>query len=161
MILGAYTFLHVIISLVAIGSGLVVVYGMITSKWFEGLTSVFLATTVATSVTGFFFPYHGLTPGYVLGVLSLIALAFAYAGRRHFRQDGGWRKTYIITSLLSLYFNVFVLITQMFRKIPALKELAPTQSEPPFQMTQLVVLVLFILVGIRATMRFGKALRTA
>jgi hypothetical protein len=127
---------------------------MLTAKSFEGWTTTFLATTVATSVTGFLFPFHGLTPGYVIGALSLIVLALAIAARHRFQLAGGWRLTYAVTALTALYFNVFVLIAQLFKKVPALKELAPTQAEPPFLVTQLAVLILFVLLGYRATVKF-------
>jgi hypothetical protein len=161
MILQAFTLFHVILSLIGIGAGLIVAFGFLSSKRLDGLTSVFLSTTVATSVTGFFFPFHGVTPGIVLGVLSLIALAFAIVARYRYRLAGGWRRTYVISSVIALYFNVFVLINQLFDKVPALKALAPTKSEPPFQVTQLVVLVLFIVLGIRAVMKFDNTLATA
>ncbi len=161
MILQAFTLFHVILSLIGIGAGLIVAFAFLSSKRLDGLTSVFLSTTVATSVTGFFFPFHGVTPGIVLGVLSLIALAFAIVARYRYRLAGGWRRTYVISSVIALYFNVFVLINQLFDKVPALKALAPTKSEPPFQVTQLIVLVLFIVLGIRAVMKFHNTLATA
>jgi hypothetical protein len=161
MILQAFTLFHVILSLIGIGAGLIVAFGFLSSKRLDGLTSVFLSTTVATSVTGFFFPFHGVTPGIVLGVLSLIALAFAIVARYRYRLAGGWRRTYVISSVIALYFNVFVLINQLFDKVPALKALAPTKSEPPFQVTQLIVLVLFIVLGIRAAMKFHGTLAPA
>lgn len=102
-----------------------------------------------------------MTPGIVLGVLSLIALAFAIVARYRYRLAGGWRRTYVISSVIALYFNVFVLINQLFDKVPALKALAPTKSEPPFQVTQLIVLVLFIVLGIRAAMKFHGTLAPA
>jgi hypothetical protein len=148
--LGAFTIFHVALSLVGIGSGLVVLYALLTAKSFDGWTTTFLTTTVATSVTGFFFPFHGFKPSYVLGILSLIVLAVSIAARRH----GGWPRTYAATAVTALYFNVFVLIVQMFQKVPALKDLAPTQSEPPFQVTQLLVLLAFAVFGFRATIKF-------
>jgi hypothetical protein len=161
MILQAFTLFHVILSLIGIGAGLIVAFAFLSSKRLDGLTSVFLSTTVATSVTGFFFPFHGVTPGIVLGVLSLIALAFAIVARYRYRLAGGWRRTYVISSVIALYFNVFVLINQLFDKVPALKALAPTKSEPPFQVIQLIVLVLFIVLGIRAAMKFHGTLAPA
>ena len=149
MILSAFTLLHVLISLVAIGTGLIVLYGMLTGHRFDGWTGVFLSTTVLTSVTGFMFPIHKFTPGLGVGILSMVLLAIAIAAR--YRLD--WPKTYVVTSILSLYFNVFVLIVQLFQKVPALKELAPTQSEPPFAITQLSVLVLFLACIVMAVMR--------
>jgi len=154
MILSAFTFLHVLISLVGIGSGFVVVYGLLASKRLDGWTATFLWTTVATSVTGFMFPVHRFMPSHVFGILSLIALTFAILARYRHRLAGGWRATYVITAVVSLYLNVFVLIVQLFEKVPALKAIAPTQSEPPFQIAQLCALLLFTAIAIRATMTF-------
>ena len=148
------TVVHVAISLVGIVSGLVVVFGLLRSKRLEGWTGLFLVTTVATSVTGFFFPFHGFTPGDAIGIVSLVVLAVAILAlyRRHLA--GGWRRTYVISAVVALYLNVLVLIVQLFEKVPNLKALAPTQSEPPFKATQVVVMALFIVLGIAAAKRF-------
>jgi len=150
MLLTALTIVHVVLSLVGIAAGLAVLAGFLTSKT-SGATQLFLWTTVATSVTGFFFPIHKLTPGHVLGILSLIALALAI------RSRGRWRKTYVISAVIALYFNVFVLIVQLFEKVPALTALAPTQSEPPFQIAQGVVLLIFVILGILAVKKYHPA----
>jgi hypothetical protein len=154
MILSALTIFHVVLSLVGIGSGFVVVYGLLASRQFDGWTKLFLTTTVATSVTGFFFPVHQFLPSHGVGIVSLIVLAIAIRALYRYRLAGGWRRTYVITSVIALYLNVFVLIVQLFRKVPALEAIAPTQSEPPFQITQLVALVLFAGLAIRASMKF-------
>jgi hypothetical protein len=148
------TFVHVAISLVGILSGLIVVFGMLGSKGLDGWTALFLVTTVATSVTGFFFPFHGVTPGDVVGVISLVVLAVAIVARYRRHLAGGWRRTYVISAVVALYLNVFVLIVQLFEKVPALEALAPKQSEPPFAITQGVVMVLFVVLGIAAAKRF-------
>ncbi len=153
---------HVALSLVGIGSGLIVVYGLLTSKTFDGWTTVFLATTVATSVTGFLFPVHQFMPSHALGIISLIVLAIAILARYRHGLAGGWRRTYVISAVIALYLNVFVLIVQLFRRVPALKELAPTQSEPPFQVAQLAALLIFATLAIRASMKFhGEPSRVA
>ena len=141
--LAIYTIFHVVLSLIGIAAGFVVAYGFLTSKN-SSATQLFLWTTVSTSVTGFFFPFHGMTPGIVVGILSLIVLALAFRARNR------WRKTYVISSMIALYFNVFVLVVQLFEKVPALESLAPTQSEPPFQIAQGLVLLLFVILGVRA-----------
>jgi hypothetical protein len=146
--LTAFTLFHVAISLIGIASGFVVVYGFLASKRLEGWTGTFLWTTVATSATGYLFPFHKLMPSHIVGAISLIVLAIAFRARNH------WRKTYVITSMIALYLNVFVLVVQLFMKVPALNALAPTQSEPPFQIAQGVVLLLFVITGIRATMKY-------
>lgn len=152
--IGALTFIHVVLSLVGIASGLVVFAGMFDSRRMEGWTAVFLITTVATSVTGFLFPFTKFLPSHLFGIISLVVLALAAAARYSFRMKDAWRWVYAATALIALYLNVFVLVVQLFVKIPGLQVLAPTQSEPPFLIAQLVVLVLFIYFGARATMRF-------
>ena len=154
MILSAFTFFHVVISLVGIVSGFVVIYGLLTSKRLDGWTATFLITTVATSLTGFMFPVHHFMPSHAVGILSLVVLAIAILARYRYHLVGAWRKTYVITAAIALYFNVFVLIVQLFEKVPALKAIAPTQSEPPFQIAQLCALLFFTAVTIRATMKF-------
>jgi hypothetical protein len=154
MILSAFTLFHVVIGLIGILSGFVVVYGLLVSKRLDGWTKLFLWTTVATSVTGFMFPVHKFLPSHGLGILSLIVLAIAIVARYRHHLSGGWRRTYAISAVLALYFNVFVVIVQLFEKVPALHALAPTQSEPPFQAAQLTALVLFAFLGIRGAMKF-------
>ena len=151
-----FTLIHVAISLIAIVSGFIVVFGLISSKRLNGLTAFFLATTIATSVTGFGFPIKGVTPGMVLGVISLVVLAIAVYARYAGRLKGAWRLVYVITAVIALYLNFFVLIVQSFQKVPALAALAPTQSEPPFAVAQVVALVVFIALGVLAGKRFGE-----
>jgi len=152
--LAIFTLVHVAISLVGIVSGLVVLFGLINAKRLDGWTAIFLATTVATSVTGFMFPFRGFTPALGTGIVSMVVLAVALYARYARRLAGGWRKTYVISVVVALYLNVFVLFVQLFLKVPALHALAPKQNEPPFAITQLLVLTLFIVLGVLATIRF-------
>lgn len=158
MILGmstaTYTLLHVLISLIGIGSGLIVVLGFLTGKRLDGLTAIFLISTVLTSVTGFGFPNEHLTPGIKVGIISLAVLAVAILARYLFGMAGAWRWTYVVGAMIALYLNVFVLIVQLFENVPALRALAPTQKEPPFLASQLVVMALFIVLLILAAIRF-------
>jgi len=156
MLLNVFTAFHVLLSLVGIAAGLVVLYGLLTAKALPGWTAWFLTTTVATSVTGFLFPFHGFKPSYVLGIFSLLALALAVAARYRYRLFGGWRKTYVISAIVALYFNVFVLIAQSFMKVPPLNALAPTGSEPPFLIVQLIVMAVFVVLGFRAVAKFRE-----
>ena len=149
-----FTLIHVAISLVAIVSGLVVMFGLLAAKRLEGWTKLFLVTTIATSVTGFLFPYHGITPGIIVGIISLVLLAAAVIARYARHLAGGWRSIYVITAMIALYLNVFVLIAQLFEKVPVLKALAPTQSEAPFAVAQLLTLALFFISTIFAAIRF-------
>jgi len=161
MILETYTFVHVVISLVGIFTGLIVLFGLLAGKRLDGWTKWFLIMTTATSVTGFFFPFHGFTPAIALGIMSLIVLAVAIFARYPRQLIGHWRWIYIVSAVIALYFNVFVAIVQAYEKIPALKVLAPTQTEPPFKLTQLVVLAIFVLLGIVATITFrNEPIRT-
>lgn len=152
--LGTYTLLHVLISLVRIGAGLVVVIGMLGSKRLPVWTAVFLATTVLTSVTGFGFPFERLLPSHVVGIISLIVLALTIPALYRFQLAGRWRVVYVVGSVIALYLNSFVLVVQAFLKIPFLTPLAPTQSEPPFAIAQLLLLVSFVAVGIVAVRAF-------
>ncbi len=154
MILHIYTIIHTLISLAGIFTGLVVLFGMLAGKRLDIWTKWFLITTVLTSVTGFFFPFHGFTPAYGVGAVSLLVLAIAIFARYPRQLAGNWRWIYVVTAVVALYFNVFVGVVQTFEKIPALKAIAPTQTEPPFKLTQLVVLALFVLLTIIATIRF-------
>jgi hypothetical protein len=147
-------FLHVALSLVGIASGFVVIWGMLNARLFDRWTAVFLATTLSTSLTGFLFPFHGFTPGIGLGLISLPVLGCAMFARYGRALAGPWRRVYVITAVLAQYLNFFVLIVQSFMKIPGLHDLAPTQSEPPFAITQLVALVAFVVLGILAAIRF-------
>ena len=157
-----FTGFHVILSLIGILSGFVVAFGLLTSRRLEGWTAVFLSSTLLTSVTGFLFPFHGITPGLVIGVVSLILLALAILGRYSRNLEGGWRRTYAITSMIALHLNFFILIVQLFEKVPALKAIAPTQSEAPFKIAQLTALVLFIVLTVLSAIRFhGERLMNA
>jgi hypothetical protein len=161
MSLATFTFVHVAVSLIAIAAGFVVVFGLLAGKRLDGWTALFLTTTVLTSVSGFGFPFEHLLPSHKLGMISLVVLAVAIAARYGFHMAGAWRSTYSITATLALYLNFFVLVVQLFEKTPALKELAPTQSEPPFLFTQLVVLAAFLALGTFATIRFRHAVVSA
>jgi hypothetical protein len=152
--LARFTMLHVIISLVAIASGAIVLIGMLSGRHQEGLTALFLATTVLTSVTGFFFPFEKLLPSHVVGIISLVVLVFALLALYAFQLAGVWRGVYVIGAVLALYLNVFVAVVQAFQKLPFLQPLAPTQSEPPFAITQVVVLIAFVALGAVALRSF-------
>ncbi len=154
MILAIYTLVHVVISLAGIFSGFVVLFGLLAGKRLDGWTKFFLITTVATSVTGFFFPLHGFTPAIGVGIISLLVLSIAIFARYPRQLAGRWRWIYVVTAMIALYLNVFVAIVQAFEKAPVLKVLAPTQSEPPFKLTQLVVLALFVVLTIVGVIRF-------
>jgi hypothetical protein len=164
MILGipADTFLqiHVILSLIGIASGFVVLFGLLTGRSFRGWTALFLAATILTSLTGFPLPPYGFDPPRAVGVISLILLAFAVAALYAFDLRGVWRWVYVGTAMAALYLNVFVGVIQAFQKLPFLHPLAPTQSEPPFVVAQIAVLLFFIVFGVLAGIRFHPAART-
>lgn len=162
MILGmttaTFTLLHVLISLVGIGSGIVVMWGFLNAKRLDRWTLLFVVSTATTSITGFLFPFKEITPGIVVGILSLIVLAVAIVGRYSQQLGGAWRPIYVVTASIALYFNVFVLVVQSFEKVSTLRALAPTQKEPPFAVAQLVVLVLFVVATVFALKRFRPGL---
>jgi hypothetical protein len=154
--LATFTLLHVVLSLLGIGAGFVVVYGFFTAKRLEAWTAVFLATTILTSVTGFFFPIERFTPALGTGILSLLVLTVAVAARYRFRLARRWRAAYVVSAMIALYLNVFVLVVQLYQKVPALAALAPTQTEPAFLATQLLVLLLFVALTISSLLRFRE-----
>jgi hypothetical protein len=152
--MNALTLFHVALSLAGIAAGFVVVYGLIKSQRFDRWTLTFLVTTVATSLTGYLFPFEKLLPSHIIGAISLVVLALAIYALYSRRLAGGWRRTYVVSAVTALYLNFFVLVVQLFLKVPALKALAPTQSEPPFFITQTVVLVAFVYLGVLSAKRF-------
>jgi hypothetical protein len=161
MILQIYTIIHTLISLIAIFTGFIVLFGLLGSERLGGWTKWFLTSAVATTVTGFFFPFHGLTPAFTLGSISAVVLAITIYARYPKNLTGPWRWIYVIGAVISLYFNVFVLIVQSFEKIPALHAMAPTQTEQPFKLTQLIALALFFLLTVISVMRFHPERRIA
>ena len=151
-----FTLVHVAISLIGIASGLMVTYGFLTAKRLDGWTTTFLTSTVLTSVTGFLFPFHELLASHVVGGISLVILALAIFARYGRKLAGAWGMRYVIAAMAALYLNVFVLVVQLFEKIPRLEELAPTQSEAPFVVTQVFVLAVFVVLSVRAAIRFRQ-----
>lgn len=152
--LDGFTLFHILLSLVGIGTGLIVVGGLLSNTRLCAMTLLFLITTVATSVTGFGFPFTQLLPSHIVGLISLAVLAVALYARYGAKLAGIWRAIYVISAVAALYLNVFVLIVQTFIKNPALAALAPTQSEPPFVATQGAVLAAFLVLGWMALKRF-------
>jgi len=154
MSLSAFTLLHVVLSLIGIVAGFVAVAGLLGSRVVRGWTGVFLATTVLTSVTGFMFPFDKFLPSHVVGVISLIVLAVALIALYGYHLERSWRWVYAVSALIALYLNVFVLVAQAFAKVRFLNALGPTPSDPAFIVAQLIVLVLFVVLGFRAVRSF-------
>src|SRR4030088_634177 len=152
MSLSTFTTVHVIISLIAIVSGIIVMFGLLGSKRMPGMTAIFLLFTILTSATGFLFPFEKLLPSHMIGILSLVLLAIACIALYGMKLSGAWRSIYVVTAMTSLYLNIFVLIIQAFLKVPALHALAP--RVPPFAVIQCLVLVFFVIVIIGAVRRF-------
>jgi len=149
-----FTFFHVLLSLIGIFTGFIAEFGMIGGKRLDSWTAIFLTTTALTSITGFFFPFHGVTPGIIVGIVSLVILAVAIPARYVKHLAGAWRKIYAVTASIALYLNVFVLIAQLFMKVPALHAMAPNGNEPPFLISQVVVMAIFIVLTIAAAIKF-------
>jgi hypothetical protein len=145
---------HVLISLIGVVTGLVVVWGLLSSRRMSTLTAIFLTTTLLTNLTGFAFPFKGFTPALGVGIIGTVVMAVCLAARYLKQMENGWRGAYVVTAVLSLYFNLFVLVVQLFQKVPALNVYAPTGSEPPFAATQGAVLLLCLGAGFLAFRRF-------
>ena len=159
MSLATFTLAHVVISLIGIVAGLIVMFGMLASDRKPGLTAIFLLTTILTSATGFLFPFTQLLPSHMIGILSLVLLAVACIALYGMRLSGMWRSIYVVSAMLSLYLNVFVLVVQSFLKVPVLHALAPSvpPAEPPFAVAQGMVLLFFVIVITGAVKRFHPA----
>lgn len=154
MSLPTFTLFHVVLSLIGIAAGFVTLFALFSSKPPGGWTTLFLSTTILTSVTGYFFPVNRILPSHIVGAVSLVALAAAVVALYRFRLAGAWRWIYVVSALAALYLNVFVGVVQAFLKIPPLHDLAPTQSDPPFVIAQGIVLLAFIAIGFVAVRRF-------
>lgn len=156
MILGMtiQAFIHTAISIVAIVAGFPVLAGLLKSQRCEGWTSVFLIMSVATNLTGVVLPAASFLPSHGVAILALLILLFTVPAKYSFDLQGAWRPIYVIGAVISLYLNVFVLIIQLFGKVPSLKALAPTQSEPPFAIVQGIALIAFVVLGFLATRKF-------
>jgi len=166
MLLKIFTDAHVLISLVGIFSGFVVLYGFMTANHFDGWTSLFLWTTVLTSVTGFLFPIHGFTPALGVVIVSMVVLAIALFALYGRHLTGAWRWIYVVTALTALWFNVFVLIVQSFEKVlllnPAAPQFGPPFPEPVnshFAIAQAAALAVIVVFGLIAAFKFRPGLR--
>ena len=149
-----FTQFHVVISLLGILAGFVVVFGLMLAEPLDGWTAFFLAMTVATSATGFLFPFQKLLPSHVVGVISLVILALAIYARYAAHLTGSFAWIYVVCAVLAQYLNFFVLIVQSFQKVPALNKLAPTQTETPFKIAQGVALLAFVAIGVKSVLAF-------
>jgi hypothetical protein len=156
-----FTFVHVVLSLIGIVAGLIVMFGLLSGKRFDGWTAIFLLTTVLTSVTGFLLPAHHFMPSHGVGIISMVVLVVAILARYAFHLAGGWRRTYVMNAMIALYLNVFVLIAQAFQKVASLKAMAPTGSEPPFLVAQVICLVIFIGLTVGAAIKFRNEMAGA
>ena len=161
MILGmsTLTFVHTALSLVALVSGIVVLINLVSSRSSGWWTPLYLLTAVATSVTGFGFPFDKLLPSHILGILSLIVLAAVIVARYVFGMAGAGRWIYVVGIAISVYFDAFVAVVQAFLKIPALHALAPSGAEPPFAVAQIAVLIAFLALAVAAILKFRPMAR--
>jgi hypothetical protein len=162
MSLQTFTFVHVVISLIGIATGIVAVYGLFIGRVLRGWTGTFLTATVLTDITGYGFSVDHLMPSHIVGAISLVILAMTLVALYSRHLAGAWSRIYAVGATLGLYLNCFVFVVQSFLKVPALKALAPTQSEPPFAIAQLIVLAIFLSIAVRLGIRFhGSSVRTA
>ena len=152
-----FTLFHTALSLVAIVAGLVVARGLLRNQPMPGWTTLFLSTAVLTTATGFLFPFRGFTPALGTGVVSSGVLALTLIALYAQRLAGAWRAIYVVGAMVTVYLNVFVLVVQVFQKVPALHALAPTQKEPPFAIAQGVVLLVFVAATVLGVRRFRPA----
>jgi hypothetical protein len=161
MFVDTYTSIHSILSLLALVLGLVVLLDFFGVRIPSLITGLFLLLAFLTSATGFGFPFNGILPSHVVGVLALIAFAAAAYGRYIANFAGLWRSIYVIGIVASEFFLAFVGVAQAFGKITALNALAPTQSEPPFAITQLVLLLICAIIGVVGVRGYRRDMTTS
>lgn len=152
---------HTWLSLVAIVAGFPVAAGLMNGHVRPRWTGVFLSTAFATSATGFGFPFNGVLPSHIIGAIALVLVVVAGFALYARLLIGRWRGIYAITAMLSFYLLLFVLVAQSFQKVPALRALAPTGSEPPFAIAEGLLLVAFVALTWLATRRFTSYRATA
>ena len=157
----AITLVHTAISLVAIAAGAVAVVGLLRGGAYRTWTNAFLVTAVATSATGFAFPFNGVTPAMITGAIALVILAAVLVASRRLHVAQAWRRVYAAGMVASLYLLVFVGVVQAFQKVAVLHALAPTQSEQPFLAAQLTTLAFFVVLGVLAARRYRPDLALA
>ncbi len=157
----AFTLFHTALSLIQLVSGIVVVFALMGSRDGGTWMPVYLASGIATSVTGFMFPFHGFLPSHAFGILSLVLFAIILLARYKFQLAGAWRWIFMSSLVLTVYLDAFVAVFQAFLKVPALHALAPTGSEPPFAIAQGVVLVAFVAFGVIASRSYHPTPRLA
>jgi hypothetical protein len=102
-----------------------------------------------------------LLPSHIISIISLVLLAIAVIARYIRHLAGSWRWIYVVTAMIALYLNVFVLVIQSFLKIGPLHALAPSvpPSEPPFAVIQGIVLLLFVIATVAAVRKFDRVAR--
>lgn len=161
MSIAASVTLHTLVSVLALLAGLVVAGGMLGAGTLPGWTAFFLATTLLTDVTGFLLPADRILPSHVTGVVSMVAVVAAAVALYGGKLRGRWRATYVAGAMVAAWLNAFVLLAQLFVKVPAMREIAPTQSAPAFALSQLLILALFVALGTRAMRRFRPGEATA
>ncbi len=112
----------------------------------------------------------------LIGILSGFVVVFGLlAGKRL----DGWTALFLVTTVLTSVtgflfpFHKFlpshgigivslVVLAIAIFAVPELKAMAPTGSEPPFLVAQLVCMAIFVVLGIGAAMKFrSEAVRTA
>jgi hypothetical protein len=148
------TSFHVLISLVAIAAGFGLVYRLIANGSDSIFAKWFLATTAISLVTGFVFPFNGVTPAIHVGILCSVILLVTLYARHRARLAGIWRPTYVAGVTLLMFFNALVLIIQSFQKIGPLHALAPLGKEPTILACQVILLLGCVAAGILAMLRF-------
>src|SRR5262245_18732171 len=159
--LSTFTLVHTVLSLVALASGIVVVIVLVRSRSSPRWTALYLVTAVATSATGFGFPFEKLLPSHVVGIICLVLLLVVILARYAFRLVGAWRWIYAVGLTVTVYLDAFVAVVQAILKVPALHALAPGGSEPPFAVAQGVVLVVFVALAVAAAFKFRPAAAAA
>jgi hypothetical protein len=152
MTLSTFGWIHTLISLLALLSGIVAVIGLFSPRDSETWTATFLVTAVVTSATGFGFPFDHFMASHWVGVIALVVLALMVLARYVFHLAGAWRWIYAAGMVVSLYFLALVAVDQAYRKVPALAAMPQSATY-----TQVALLLIFIVIGVAAARLYRPA----
>lgn len=152
--LSPFALFHTALSLVQLLSGILVISALLSSRSSESWTAVYLLSALATVITGFLFPFAGLLPSHIFGIITSVTLLFVILGRYAGHLRGAWRWIYAVGIVFTVYLDAFVAIVQAFLKLPVLHAFAPTGTEAPFVNAQGCLLLIFVALAVEVARRF-------
>ncbi len=146
---------HTLVSFAALAAGFLCLPSLVMRNGREGPITIFLLLTLIAALSGFLFPGFGI--GHRIGVAATIVATIGLAVRLIFASTSIGARIGAASAVICMFFLMFFTISESFRRLPPLQQLAPTLSEPPFRIAQLVNLVVFLLLAVIAAKRAGRS----